>query len=309
MRPLNLKLNGMTLALLGLLTAAPFATATSYNFRVATPGLKPSMPASSPAPTGPFNFTTCSRTGPTGPSQSLCNTAYASSSLSGLVTVSGGIQSWTVPTTGIYTVNLAGAVGGSETTPVCSPGRGAVLTTQLSLTQGTVIQILVGQAGVPVTYDAGGGGATYIAQGGAALAVAGGGGGSGCNGGHPGLDASTNLTLTNADSPNNTYGYSGGAGFTNNGTNAANTYTGFGTAYSFLNGGAGASVFENAYNVLASGGFGGGGGGGYPAAGSGGGYSPSNTGEGNGGNTYSSGTITSSVATNTGQGYVTFTKN
>ena len=42
-------------------------------------------------------FTNCGKTGRTGPSQSDCNTAYASTGLNGEVTLSGGIQSWTVP--------------------------------------------------------------------------------------------------------------------------------------------------------------------------------------------------------------------
>ena len=56
-------------------------------------------------------FTNCGKTGKSGPSQSNCNTAYASTDLNGEVTVNNGIQSWTVPYTGTYTITVYGAQG------------------------------------------------------------------------------------------------------------------------------------------------------------------------------------------------------
>lgn len=265
-------------------------------------------------PAGPFNFSTCGNTGPNGPAQSQCNTTYSSSSLAGLVSVSGGIQSWTVPVTATYTVVVAGAVGGSATGNTgFGGGLGAVLSTQVSLTQGTVLKILVGQAGSNVTYSAGGGGGTYVISGSTPLAVAGGGGGGNYNGGVHAANASPDQTLTNNTSWNGTTcGYSGGAGFVSNGngTQGGCSYSGFGTAYSFQNGGAGAQVHDNSYaGYDAFGGFGGGGGGGYANGGSGGGYTPTNIGSGNGGNSYSLGSLNSSSSSNSGAGYVTITKN
>ena len=55
---------------------------------------------------GQRTFTNCGKTGRNGPSQSDCNTAYASTDLNGEVTLSGGIQSWTVPYTGTYTITV-----------------------------------------------------------------------------------------------------------------------------------------------------------------------------------------------------------
>ena len=283
--------------------------ATTYTFKVSSVGVRPAVQP----PTGPFNFATCGATGATGPTASACSTAYSGTSLAGQVSVSGGIQSWTVPATGTYTVRLAGAVGGpSSVWGAYSGGSGAVLTTQLSLTQGTVLKILVGQTGTNGSpYCGGGGGGTYVVTGGTALAVAGGGAGAGSSGN--GYSASTNLTNTgNFISDGNT----GGAGFNTNGP-LGNSLTfpnwGGGQAYAFTAGGLGAAGYGPGYSVdtedgyVEWGGFGGGGGGGWADGGGGGGYTASNP--MGGGTTYTSGTAISSTATNTGMGFVTFTKN
>ncbi|HET7262272.1 MAG TPA: hypothetical protein VFK60_10700, partial [Casimicrobiaceae bacterium] len=57
-----------------------------------------------------YTFTTCGATGATGPTQAACDTAYGGAIT---VTVSGGIQSWTVPATGTYHVVATGAQGAS----------------------------------------------------------------------------------------------------------------------------------------------------------------------------------------------------
>ncbi|MDP6415501.1 MAG: fibronectin type III domain-containing protein, partial [Gammaproteobacteria bacterium] len=62
---------------------------------------------------GTLTFTNCGQTGYTGPSQSQVNSTYAGTSLEGQVTVSSGIQEWTAPYSGNYTIEVWGAEGGS----------------------------------------------------------------------------------------------------------------------------------------------------------------------------------------------------
>lgn len=301
MHPFTLKRLSYIAAVLAALTLSTAASASTYNFRVASPGLKPAN-----VHLGPFNFTSCGTTGNTGPAS--CTAAYSGTSLNGMVTVSAGIQSWTVPATGVYTVVLAGASGGRGTSYSSTPGRGAVITTSLPLSQGTVVKILVGQAGGSASWaDGGGGGGTYLASGSTPLAIAGGGAGSSL--GSNGNDASTNTSAATALT-NRFDGISGsgGAGFSTDGNQTTNSMGGFGIAKSFLNGGVAPNlVVNNGSSYYETGGFGGGGGGGVYLGGAGGGYTPSAYGAG--GNSYSSATITSGSATNTGAGYVSITLN
>ena len=62
---------------------------------------------------GPLEFTHCNQSGRDGPSQSQCDAEYSGDLLENLVTVSSGVQSWTVPSTGTYSIEIAGAEGGS----------------------------------------------------------------------------------------------------------------------------------------------------------------------------------------------------
>jgi hypothetical protein len=111
-----------------------------------------------------YTFTSATATGKTGPTQAQVNTAYSASNLAGLVTATAsGIQKFTIPTSGDYVFEIAGAKGGNSTSFI--GGSGAIFTTNtLALTQGEVIQIGVGQVGI-ITTDgtgAGGGGASWI---------------------------------------------------------------------------------------------------------------------------------------------------
>jgi hypothetical protein len=65
-----------------------------------------------------------------------------------------GIQLWTVPISGYYTIRAAGAEGGS-----CYDfgGRGAIVEGSYYLTRNTVVSILVGQMGVSGRNCGGGG--------------------------------------------------------------------------------------------------------------------------------------------------------
>lgn len=298
------------LALLGTFgVAAPsLAAVTTYSMRVPSLGLRPAPPTAAPVSGGTFQFTTCGATGAYGPTTGQCTSAYSGSALAGSVSVAAGIQSWTVPTTGVYTITLAGGAGGTTTGSPRSGGAGAVLTTKTTLTAGWQLSILVGQAGIGGVDDAGGGGASYLVSRSTLLANAGGGGGGG-NAGDSGYAASTTTASTSHRGSGNGWG-GGGSGFDTNGyndINAARVYGG--QSYNYLSGGTGGGASTNSCGVSkqAQGGFGGGGGGGCDGGGSGGGYTISSQG-GAGGTTYSSGTIVSSVANNPGAGYVTISK-
>jgi hypothetical protein len=72
-----------------------------------------------------YSFSTCGQAGATGPSQGQCTTAYAATSLDGTVTVTGGIQAWTVPTTGSYAIVANGAQGARRSTHPGFPAASA----------------------------------------------------------------------------------------------------------------------------------------------------------------------------------------
>jgi hypothetical protein len=283
------------------------AIAQSFSFRIYEPGILASASAQASVSQGPYSFVPCGASGISGPSLAQCTAAYRGTSLAGLVSTSGGIQTWTVPQTGTYAVVLAGAGGGTATAySAYSAGNGAVIATALPLTQGTVLHILVGERGTTGYYDAGGGGATYIVAGTTLLAVAGGGGGVGGTGGS-GINASVS-TATESGHGHGTDGWGGGgSGYSQNGI-LDGSYDG--QSYAYTNGGTGGGI-TNACgaNYVAPGGFGGAGGGGCSGGGSGGGYSATPTQGGDGGNSYSSTTITSGTATNAGDGYATFMLN
>ncbi len=130
----------------------------------------------------PDTFKTAGATGNLGPTQAMVNAAYAGTNLAGNVTVTGGIQYWTVPTTGVYTIETFGGQGYGP-----FGGRGAHMKGEFSLTQGDVLKILVGQkAGDYLNFPAttynhqfGGGGGSFVTTNtNTPLIIAGGGGGS-----------------------------------------------------------------------------------------------------------------------------------
>ena len=111
-------------------------------------------------------FTPCGNTGQSGPSQSNCDGAYAGTTLDGEVTVSAGIQQWVVPETGTYVVEAAGARGGVwNNGSIRMVGAGARMVGEFSLTQGEVIQVLVGQpAADNPNGNTGGGGGSFVTR-------------------------------------------------------------------------------------------------------------------------------------------------
>ena len=88
-------------------------------------------------------FTNAAATGNTGPTQSQVTAAYDGTTLDDAVTINTqGIQEWTVPATGTYTIEAWGAMGGVGINSAA--GLGARMRSDFTLTQGTVLKILVG---------------------------------------------------------------------------------------------------------------------------------------------------------------------
>lgn len=231
-----------------------------------------------------FTFTNAGATGNQGPTQAQVNTAYTGTPLAGQVTVTAGIQFWTVPYTGQYIIEVQGAKGGGT-----NGGLGASMIGEFSLTQGQVLKILVGQQGDGLTVnrnDYSGGGGSFVATNtNTPLIVAGGGGGAQVSG------QFTNATITtlangassgysNGQPGNNGNGGThinqttdGGAGFLTNGSSGNPNPA----PQSFVNGGQGGCNTWSA-GCGAQGGFGGGGASNrdspsFNGAGGGGGYS------------------------------------
>jgi len=229
--------------------------------------------------------------------------SYSGEDQDGQVSIVSGIQYWTVPSTGTYTIEAIGASGVANSAHTGqTPGKGMRVRSDFSLTAGQVIKILVGQQGTSsesLNEGTGGSGGSFVAlNDDTPLIVAGGGSGV------PGEDfgAGVDATFTNrgpstagTDSDSDSYG---GAGYSAGGS----------TALSFLSGGDGASPFV----TTAAGGFGGGAESDGADGGGGGGYSggdAANVGSDNAGKTgagsYTSGTNTDHGLSTIGVGRVT----
>lgn len=243
----------------------------------------------------PFTFTNMGATGATG----LSTISYSSipgANTPHVMTLSGGIQYWTVPYTARYDFTIAGAgVTNPNSLNSVKTGYGIELNSSIILHKGHVIAILVGQSGLVNGGKTGGCGGTFVynTTTSTLLLAAGGAGGigyqndvgtndtvngtvsgkgrngqfwgNGVNAGIGGIGPNGATTATN-------FAYAwgdGGAGFSGNGAWSGRYGNANGVAYSFMNGGKGGT------NTTTNGGFGGGGcageyGGG--AGGGGGGY-------------------------------------
>jgi sporulation protein YlmC with PRC-barrel domain len=264
-----------------------------------------------------YNFTDCGASGRTGPLQANCDSTYSGTTLEGLVGVGAGIQNWTVPATGTYTIEVLGAEGG------CSGGAdGAKMMGDFELIVGDVLQILVGQEGECISYGGGGGG-SFVARGANysiadPLIVAGGGGGmsssgtaalagvigiNGTDGQHV-LSSNKGVNGSGGYTGGGSYSGGGGGGFYGDGTSSTRGGKGFG----FINGGVGGTSTNNG-----AGGFGGGAGNGWYGGGGAGGYSGGGGGYtdgdgGGGGGSFNDGANQNNTAgVNTGDGYITIT--
>jgi hypothetical protein len=280
-----------------LFTIVIFLFSYSFGYCQILPsshGVHHKKPSGGGGGSGTRNFTNCSSTGINGPTQSNCNTAYASTDLNGEVTVSNGIQEWTVPTTGSYIIEVwaarGGGIGYSCThegvvgSTGCLGANGARMKGTFNLTQGDILRIAVGQMGEDFSNQGGGGGGgSFVAKGvnhagATALIIAGGGGG-----GHihtyraviPGQTTESALANTSNWSSGANYGPGEGGSWSGDGADSNLTNPSYGTAQggkgwgSYLVGGQHSS--GNPHWSLGDGGFGGGGGGSW-GGGPGGGY-------------------------------------
>jgi hypothetical protein len=240
-------------------------------------------------------FTNAGATGRTGPILSAVRSAYfsavwAQDTTNNWLSMSGdnGIQLWTVPKTGKYTIDAYG--GGTP----CG-GAGGRIKGDFALTKGSILSIVCGQVSISGTWTTGGwfaeggGGGTYVCVGDRTkanmLCVAGGGGGSAS-------DNSANLR-----SDGSKYGGwsvsvigdsdTGGAALGGNGSGSGGGISSDGFLQSPQPGTITAKCFGNAsmggYNTnnpIGVGGFGGGGNGGGNPGGGGGGFRGGDTGSG-----------------------------
>jgi tripartite motif-containing protein 56 len=243
-----------------------------------------------------------------------------------------GIQLWTVPRTGVYTIRAVGS--GSHRTTSLRYGRGRDIQTNVTLKKGNIIKILVGQLGNNMNTSGGGGGTFVTTNNNEPIIVAGGGGGisiqqqSNLN---AGIESNANSTTdgnyglgsggSGGIDGNGGFGgewSNGGGGFYRNSIignfyeNSTLTYDRY--AQSFINGGIGGG-FDNELDT--NGGFGGGGssargrtsgggGGGYSGGGGGGGIG-GRGGGGGGGGSYSKEPMIDNGAINADNGRVIIT--
>ncbi|PSN50091.1 hypothetical protein C0J52_15468 [Blattella germanica] len=91
-----------------------------------------------------YTFTTCGINGREGPTHENCTKAYQFTTTNVTVTPD-GIQRWTVPETGYYTIIAKGASGGSG--PMGGSSSGATVRSILELHRGQHIYMLIGQEG------------------------------------------------------------------------------------------------------------------------------------------------------------------
>ena len=130
--------------------------------RLAPDALAPAVPEPSTSCLVAFShtFTTCGvASGRDGPSLTQCRNSYAGPAWvndSSSFSVSGGIQLWTVPTTGTYRIEARGAGSNHRSTQA-----GAVMAADFTLTAGEQLRILVGQISTRADHGSGG---TFVAR-------------------------------------------------------------------------------------------------------------------------------------------------
>jgi hypothetical protein len=276
-------------------------------------------------------FTNAGQTGRTGPIISQVREAYSTANWAKndlyFKMETDGIQEWTVPATGYYSIEVAGASGGTSR---YSGGKGARMNATFNLTQGMVLAILVGQKGgvKSLTCNTGGGGGTFVWNKSSITQplIVGGGGGGACAlsmSGTPGTDAPITMggTGVSGDATAGSDGNGakpGGSGWLSNGTSGYNNnntdtkrpldggFGGLSASVSAGDGGFGGGASAAGIGCTAGGG---GGGGGYS-----GGAGPSKDNScsgGGGGGSYISKTAgtnpTKTAGINTGDGFVTIT--
>jgi hypothetical protein len=191
-----------------------------------------------------FTFTTLETSGRRGPDST---SEYINPPWNpGQFSIVDGQQYWTVPASGTYRIEAAGAYG-------ATPGR--VVSGDVNLYEGQILQILVGQQPTPLTaitednITVGGGGGTFITTNGTPLIVASGGdGGSYSND----LTSSPGSFLPSGDGSGIV-----GAGYYTNGS-GSDPFFEFLTPKAYVNGGFGNNYQYGQVDVPEEGGFGGG---------------------------------------------------
>ena len=296
-------------------------------------------------------FTNAGVTGYQGPSLLQLQNSYGTSGTTAwvgetspayLTMASTGVQKWTVPKNGRYTITACGAHGAVSPqmsgTPSIRGGRGVIVTGDIDLTAGTVLNIIVGQAGTGGNGHGGGGGASVVSYLGqlsvsGIIAIAGGGAGRRSSGNDNGTDASpykygyssdSSGSGTSATNNNTTFAYGGGTATLGEGgrpgmpSNYGDSGAGWGgdgvidgtpsTKAYRLNGSNGTPTGGRASpsDSGADGGFGGGGSGrGGDGGGGGGGYTGGNGGHfaGGGGSYYDNLTNSPTAVVDSGRSY------
>lgn len=213
-----------------------------------------------------ITFTNANATGNQGPFLANCLSSYDTVTNSWLLNtdyfdvVTRGIQLWTVPVSGNYRITAAGASGGNNSPGNIRGGFGALITTEVTLTQGDKLAIVVGQKGTDRTANsfgnfngAAGGGGTFVYRNSDILyyVVAGGGGGAAAT--LTNLLTSQNTANGNVSTSNGSTVLIQGSFRANGGINGLGGNT---STRTFLMAGAGAGISSDGqqlYNVGASG--------------------------------------------------------
>ncbi|XP_022243768.1 leukocyte tyrosine kinase receptor-like [Limulus polyphemus] len=219
-----------------------------------------------------YTLTTCGARGRYGPINDQCKDTYSGTSTRVSVIMEDpfkGVQMWTVPKTGKYTVFAYGA-GGGEGVENRGTSRGSFVRATFNWLEGEVLLFLIGQKGVsacaeldphtgrpvPLVVAAGGGGLSHTRNDDFRTAV------------DPnGRGINSGFLMTNGRSSRTGAGAGGGW----NDTTQYNT-----SGLSLIEGALGGQVCGEGQNWKTDGGFGGGGGG-CSAGGGGGGYKGGNT--------------------------------
>ncbi|XP_056333158.1 tyrosine-protein kinase receptor [Danio aesculapii] len=138
-------------------------------------------------------FTSCGASGPLGPTQAQCDSAYRNTNVSVVVGKEGplrGVQMWKVPATNMYKISAYGAAGGKGAKNHNKRSHGVIISAIFHLEKGDILYILIGHQGEdacpgrnPLTHKICLGESSVIEDGfdsdGSALKWAGGGGGGG----------------------------------------------------------------------------------------------------------------------------------
>ena len=109
-----------------------------------------------------ITFSNAAATGRYGPTQAQVTAAYDNTTLDDIVNITEqGFQEWTIPATGVYTIEVWGARGGGA--EGSNYGKGARMKGDFNLTADDVLKIVVGQMGGQHNSGSGGGG-TFVVK-------------------------------------------------------------------------------------------------------------------------------------------------